>query len=458
MEKVIVIFDVGKTNKKMLLFNQQLKLVYQHGTYLSAIADDDNFECDDIDKIVSWIKSSLETLINEAKYDLISINFSTYGASLVYLDNNGERVTPLYNYLKPMPPGIVEPIYINNGGSAEFCRCTASPALGMLNSGMQILWLKECKPVFFNKVKFILHLPQYLSYCFTGKITSEYTSIGCHTAMWNFDLNTYHTWLSEEGIQLPEPVSSDTLHTCNLANKAIKIGIGIHDSSASLVPYLQNSKEKFILISTGTWSIFMNPFNPEPLTKEQLDKDTLCYISILQQQVKSSRLFLGFIHDANSNRIAGYYQIKPDFYKTVKPNEKIVKKLINRNNRDPVFFKNGFPANYVDEEVDLSSFDDFEEAYHQLVIDLTYKAVESLKLVIPDGDETKAIYISGGFALNELFVRLLATFFPHKQIYNTEISEATALGAAISIYGKTFNKPVPYLNLSINEYKAFSLN
>jgi sugar (pentulose or hexulose) kinase len=458
MEKVIAIFDVGKTNKKMLLFNEQLKLVFQQETYLPTILDDDNFECDDLDQIVIWIKSSIEALIDESKYELVSINFSTYGASLVFLDKDGKRVTPLYNYLKPMPEGIVEPIYHNNGGRDEFCRCTASPSLGMLNSGMQILWLRKCKPDVYDRVKYILHFPQYLSYCLTGKIVSEFTSIGCHTGLWNFDLNFYHSWLSDEGIHLPMPVTNDKLEKYVLSGRTISVGVGIHDSSASLVPYLQNSKEKFILISTGTWCIFMNPFNSEPLTKEQLDKDTLCYMSILQQQVKSSRLFLGFIHDSNSKRIAEYYKIEPDFYKKIRPDDQLIFRLIKKHKKSLLFFKNGFPADYIDKSVDMSSFTDFREAYHQLVIDLTILAVESLKLITPVEDTSKVIYISGGFALNELFVRLLATFIPGKQVYTAKINNATALGAAIAIFAKTFNKPAPDLNLDIKEYKAFSLS
>ena len=134
----------------------------------------------------NWIRESIAGLVESEKYDLKAVNFSTYGATLAYLDENGTRLTPIYNYLKPMDERISENLYKKHGGRDEFCRRTASPALGMLNSGLQPLWLKTEKPEIFAKVRHILHFPQYLSYILTGKIYSEHTSIGCHTALWDY--------------------------------------------------------------------------------------------------------------------------------------------------------------------------------------------------------------------------------------------------------------------------------
>ncbi len=457
MEKVIAIFDIGKTNKKILLFNEELKLVSQQEKEFPAIVDDDNFECDDIDRIVEWMKETVKIIVTEGQYELVAMNFSTYGATLAFISGDGERVSPLYNYLKPMPQGVAEPVYAKYGGIEEFCRCTASPAMGMLNSGLQIRWLKIYKPEVFVRVKNILHFPQYLSYCFTGKVTSEYTSIGCHTALWNFDIMSYHPWLSREGIQLPDPASNSTLYNATVAGKAVSTGIGIHDSSASIVPYLHSTREPFILLSTGTWCICMNPFNNEPLTREQLKKDTLCYISTSQQQVKSSRLFLGHIHDINLQHIAAYYNTHPESFRDIKANPLLVKKLFGQYSGRSVFFPQGVPEKYFDETVDLSLFSDQEEAYHQLIIDLAFLVKESLQLVIPENDKTRLVYISGGFARNEIFVRLLSTLLPGKRVFTSEIDNATALGAALSVYS-VFNNPEPLINMGLKESTKFELH
>ena len=142
-ETVIAIFDIGKTNKKLLLFDDDLRVVSETEQKFSEITDDDGFECDDIEHIENWIKESLSNLVHSDKYDLKAVNFTTYGATLIYLDEEGKRLTPAYNYLKPIEEKIPESLYKRNGGRDEFCRRTASPALGMLNSGIQALWLKD---------------------------------------------------------------------------------------------------------------------------------------------------------------------------------------------------------------------------------------------------------------------------------------------------------------------------
>ena len=452
-KKVIAVFDIGKTNKKILCFDENLDVVYQEESKFPEIKDDDGFECDDIDALESFVSTTLAELVAGGKYEVAAVNFSTYGATLMYLDDKGKRLTPIYNYLKPMPAGIVEPLYDRYGGVEEFSRKTASPALGMLNSGLQALWLKNKKPEVFQQVKSILHFPQYLSYLLTGKITSESTSIGCHTAMWDFDHMTYHPWLAEEGIQLPQPVDNSITFEAEIDGKKVNVGIGIHDSSASLAPYLKGSNEKFILISTGTWGINMNPFNNEPLTADQLEKDSLCFLSINQEQVKSSRLFMGYIHEVNTDRLTKYFGVPEKTFATLKANEEYV--VANWHKK--VFFKDGVPENSIDETVDYSQFGSFEEAYHQLVIDLTRLTIDSLKLIIPEKDDSRYFYISGGFARNEIFVRLIATYFPEKIVYTSEIDNASALGAALVVYDKFGKAEQPELDLGLKEWKAFSI-
>jgi sugar (pentulose or hexulose) kinase len=240
--EVIAIFDIGKTNKKFLLFDAQLKLVHQEEEKFPEILDDDGFPCDDLARMEAWMPACLSAVIKSGKYDVKALNFATYGASLAYLNAQGKRLAPVYNYLKPMPVEVMQGFYETYGGVEEFSRKTASPALGMLNSGLQALWLKRTRPDVFNGVHTVLHFPQYLSYCFTQQLVSEYTSIGCHTAMWDFDRHHYHPWIGRENIALPQPISNSTVYDAVMEGRIIKTGIGIHDSSSSLVPYFEGTR------------------------------------------------------------------------------------------------------------------------------------------------------------------------------------------------------------------------
>lgn len=445
-EPVIAIFDIGKTNKKLILFNNDLKVVDETEQKFAEIPDDDGFECDDIDLIEKWIKESIIKLVHSDKWDLRAVNFTTYGATLVYLDADGKRLTAVYNYLKPISETIPESLYKRNGGRDEFCRRTASPALGMLNSGMQPLWLKSDKPEIFARVKHILHFPQYLSYIITGKIYSEHTSIGCHTAFWDFDNMKYHPWVESHGLNLPEPVAIGTLNEVSLEGKKIQIGIGIHDSSSSLAPYFENSKGKFLLLSTGTWCINMNPFNTEKLTAEQLDKDCLCYMSVTRQPVKSSRLFLGHLHETAVKQITDHFNKPDDYYKKVKTDKQLSSLLKTKYKENKVFFSTGLHSRDLKDHIDLYEFGSVEEAYHQLMNELCDLIIEAINLVLPANDETENIYITGGFSKNELFLDMISDAYPTKLVYTSEIANGSALGAALVISGTK-----PSLNLGLTK-------
>ena len=86
------------------------------------------------------------------------------------------------------------------GPKEQFELETGSPFSGFLNSGLQLYWLKRTKPALFDKIRYSLHFPQYVSYLFTGIPVSDFTSVGCHTGLWDFTRNDYHRWVYDEGI------------------------------------------------------------------------------------------------------------------------------------------------------------------------------------------------------------------------------------------------------------------
>jgi sugar (pentulose or hexulose) kinase len=451
---VIAVFDIGKTNKKLLLFDEQMNVVEQREDKFPTTVDEDGFECDDIELIEQWLVKSVGSLINEKQYLIKALNFSTYGASLAFLNKEGQRLTPIYNYLKEIDPAIQAELFERHGGEAEFCRQTASPALGsMLNSGVQLLWLKKNHPELIKKVEAVLHFPQYLSYLFTKRIVSESTSIGCHTFMWDYDHNRYHSWLKDQQISLPEPVPNNDCITIDVESQSLQVGVGIHDSSASLVPYLKASKEPFVLISTGTWCINMNPFNHSPLTAEQLKCDCLSYMSIDQKPVKSSRLFMGHLHDVNTARLVKHFNVPANSYKTVQTNDALLKSYLDDAATNKVFFKHGMPDNYIDDVCDLKQFESFDEAYHRLMFDLTMLNAASIALISDSNDQVKRIYVSGGFARNEIFVKLMASLYSDKTVFTSEIDNASALGAALVVWHAMAEKDIPEINLGLKEWK-----
>ena len=178
---VIAIFDIGKTNKKVLLFDEQYQIVFEESRKFNEINDEDGFPCEDIHALTAWIRETFSKMLADERFKIKAVNFSAYGASFIYLNERGEVMLPLYNYLKPYPAELQENFYHKYGGQEHLCRQTASPALGNLNSGLQLYRIKVEHPALFNTIRYALHLPQYLSYVLSGSLHSELTSIGRHT-------------------------------------------------------------------------------------------------------------------------------------------------------------------------------------------------------------------------------------------------------------------------------------
>ena len=193
MKNVIAVFDIGKTNKKFFLFDSIFQVCYQKQVELPLEKDDDNYPCESLSHLENWMKTTFKAALELKQYNIEALNFTGYGASLVHIDVEGNTVCPLYNYTKPYPKKLSTQFYKKYGPELSFSTTTGSFEAGMLNSGMQLFWLKYKKPKQFAAIKYSLHLPQYLSYMFSGYPVTDYTTIGCHTALWNYDTNEYHS-------------------------------------------------------------------------------------------------------------------------------------------------------------------------------------------------------------------------------------------------------------------------
>ncbi len=454
--KVKAIFDIGKTNKKFLLFDEHFSVVYRNQVTQDQMEDDDGYPCENLDRLVIWIKEECNKALQQKKYQITDMNFTTYGATLVHLDKNRNVITPLYNYLKPYPDDVAKKFYIRYGGRKRLSLQTASPPMGMLNSGLQLYWLKQKKSEIFAKIDQTLHFPQYISYLFTGYLCSELTSIGCHTAMWDFESGNYHDWIREEGMEvlLPEiqPVSST--RQIDYGRLTVQTGIGIHDSSAALAPFLFATDKPFIQLSTGTWSVAFNPFTSDPLTYEELEKDSLYYMNIYGKPVKASRLFLGNEYTHQLQKIGQYFG-RPKDRIDCEPEFVLFQKLARHESPQHkfIFEKMSSPGVHQSNENngrDLSRFNSYEEACHQLMLDLVLIQLKAMQLVW-GSTEINQIVITGGFSQNDFFTRLLATFLPGKKIYTASIPDASALGAMLVMGNETHNQ---YFIQKLMEWKT----
>ena len=449
-QPVIAVFDIGKTNKKMLVFDARYQVVAEETTSFAEAADEDGFPCEDLDTLSAWISDHVKALRQSEIFHLEAINFSTYGASLIYIDAQGKRIAPLYNYLKPYPPDLLQQFYSEYGDAEKIAVETSSPMMGHLNAGLQLYWLKHRKPALYKELAHVLHFPQYLSYQLTGKLFAENTNVGCHSAMWNFKENVYHRWLQDEGIRskLSTVVKGNQAVMVNSDDDSgkIAIGIGLHDSSAAIIPYLTSFSEPFIIVSTGTWTISLNPFNKDlPQTKE-LHKGCLSYLTYKGDPVKISMLFAGNDHDQQVIRIASHFKLETGHFKSMAYDPLLIQQ-INIGKDDEDLIEKNTQLNSPTEPCvfhlrSLSTYPSAEHAYHQLLVDIINRQAVASQMVVNDS-QVKNMYVDGGFCRNKIYMQLLSDAFPAMNVHATSMIQGSALGAALAIHDEWNGDPLP---------------
>ena len=452
-KKVTAVFDIGKTNKKFFLLDENYKEVYREYTSFEEIQDEDGYPTENIAALQTWLKEVFYRVLEKDDFNIKAINFSTYGASFVHIDQNGEVVTPLYNYTKQIDEKVVADFYKKYGPELELTRTSGSPKSGLLNSGMQLYWIKHTKPEVFKKIKYSMHLPQYLSYIFTGIPVSEYTSIGCHTSLWNYETKDYQDWVYKEEIHkiLPPIVSTETSINMNYNGKRIKVGVGIHDSSSALLPYVRSVKKPFVLVSTGTWSIALNPFSDVPLTEEETKNGCINYMRINGKPVKSSRLFLGNEYKLQVQELTKKFNVHENYHKNIDFNYDTYFEIVKEFKY--CFRWKSFSDTNMPEKTHFL-YHTFDHAYHQLMIELVQLQVKTIKQ-IASIQEIDRLYVDGGFTDNDLYIKLLSYYLRGMKLRTTEASLGSALGAAIAISDSKLNSKFLKKNYALKKHVPF---
>jgi sugar (pentulose or hexulose) kinase len=73
---VIAIFDIGKTNKKLLLFDEHYKVVHEESRQLEETTDEDGFACEDVTTLTDWVKTTFENVLQDERFHVKAVNFS----------------------------------------------------------------------------------------------------------------------------------------------------------------------------------------------------------------------------------------------------------------------------------------------------------------------------------------------------------------------------------------------
>jgi sugar (pentulose or hexulose) kinase len=453
VEYAIAVIDIGMTNKKVAVYDDvlnQLDAKYQN--FAPKIIS--GLQTHDLEGMETWFVLCLKEFAE--KYPIKAIAVTTHGATFVCVGKDGKPSLPCVFYTHEPGDDFHRRFYEQFGKPEELQEKTGTPAFkAMINPAKGLLFAKEQFPDLFKNTNIVLPYPQYWGLRFTGKTGTESTFMGNHTYLWDYKENSlssvaegmglaalipsklYNSWdiLGEITVQFAEETS--------LPQNTI-VTMGIHDSNSALLPHFAKKGERgFILNSTGTWCVIMNPGEPYGFAPEELGKVVFFNISAFGMPIKTAIFIGGQEFEIWSKCIMKFHDKKDipswneDLYRSVLRDKKLflLPELMPGSGQFPSsrarIVEDG--KNYFFEDLANNPprcFSDYERSFAILRISLVMQTQTALERVsLRKGYE---VFTEGGFRKDEPYSRLLSSAFPDNKVFFTNISEATALGAAMT--------------------------
>ncbi|GHU21372.1 hypothetical protein FACS1894172_17440 [Spirochaetia bacterium] len=455
MKYALAVIDIGMTNKKVAVYDDTLhQLSAEYCNFPPELID--GLETHNLAGMESWF---IEKLADAAKhFPVKAITITTHGATFVCVGKDAKPVVPCVYYTYEPGEDFHRRFYEQFGAPEALQQQTGTPAFkSMINPAQGIFFIKEIYPEYFAKTTHLLWYPQYWGFRFTGKTGSEGTYMGCHTYMWNQLENKLSSVAHGLGVDtlIPEQLGNswDILGTITgvLAEKTglspdTIVTMGIHDSNSSLLPYFAKKGEiGFVLNSTGTWCVIMNPVKKYGFSENELGKVVFFNISAFRKPVKTA-IFLGGqefetwskvlmnIHqrkDIPGYNAALYFEILKESQAFLMPELTpgsgqfpLSKARIIENGRNYIF------AEIADKNNIPPVFKDYEKGIALLRISLVLQTLTALERAgLERGAE---VFTEGGFRKDTAYNTLLSSALPDNRVFLTDIAEATAFGAAMT--------------------------
>lgn len=453
MNYAIAVLDIGKTNKKLVIFDDNLKQIDSIYSLFPTLKYE-NLDIEDIEGINSWFIEGLK--IMGSKYPVKVISISTHGATGVCIDKEGKPSVPVVAYTNEVDDAFHNEFYNIAGKREELQVKTATAEVKpLINYAKLLYFLKKKFPVNFRKTDKILLYPQYFSYKLTGIISADFTYAGCHSYLWDFKNWCWSDVADKLGIlsKLPEKInrpgdvlgkiSDEIAEKTGLSPDTI-VTTGIHDSNSSLLPYLIKGEENFILNSTGTWCVVLHPTKELSFAETDLGKMIFYNISANEDLVKTA-IFMGGLEFETYIKILQEIHKREDY---LEEELDLIQEIITENEHfilpgvvkgagqfpdsDPRIIDNGLEFSLkevTEDDVIPPLFRDYKKAYLVIVLSLVIQTKVAIdRINAPAGSP---VYIEGGFRHNKNYIKLLASIFPESPVYITNIVEAASFGAAL---------------------------
>lgn len=450
----IAVLDIGKTNKKILLFDSGLKIVHEEFVRIPEL-EEDNIFLDDIESLKSWILDTFSKL--SKRFNIRVIATSAHGATYALVDKNGQNVAPQVAYNSDPGDEFHKEFYDVCGDPIDLQKSTATPNFNLLiNPSKGIYYTQKKYPDFFAQADHLLLYPQFFGYWLTGSICADPTYVGNHTYLWDFQKNKWSSVVDKLKIRhlLPKSfkdpwdsigiLKDEIVEKTGLSKDTI-VTAGIHDSNASLLPYMVSMKEPFLLNSTGTWCVIMNEKEEVKFEQDELGKVVFYNMNAFWKPIKTA-IFLGgmeFEHYTGffkkENNRADFPPFNPEVYQKVIDEKTAfilpsVAKGIGQFPDSLPRVIEGERVYSLEDIVSGSARPEFFSRYEEALAVLNLSLAIQTKVSFDRADMTKGlqVFTEGGFSKNDSYNTLMTSFYPESSFYLTDLKEASAFGAAIT--------------------------
>ncbi|MGY3563950.1 sugar (pentulose or hexulose) kinase [Bradyrhizobium sp. USDA 4472] len=292
MSQTVAVLDIGKTNVKLAVFSDG-RLLWEKSAPNRVLAGPP-YPHEDVESAWTFF---LDALREAARTHQIGAIVPTAHGAAGALIGESELAAPVMDY-EFAGVEAIEPDYA--GLRPSFSESLSPKVPAGLNLGRQLAYQKWRCPDLFAEARYFVGYPQYWTWRLSGVAVSEVTSLGAHTDLWAPRRGQVSSLVKALGVDhlLPPlrrafdplgPIRPEIAALTGLAPET-QVFCGIHDSNASLLPYLVSRQAPFTVLSTGTWVILMCV----GLSLDQLDPrdDTLANVDALGRPIACGR-FMG---------------------------------------------------------------------------------------------------------------------------------------------------------------------
>ena len=480
MEYAIAVIDIGMTNKKVAVYDDSLRQLDACYLVFNPLVIN-GIECHDLEAMEEWFTEEIK--IFAQKYPVKAISVCTHGATFVCTGKDGKAAVPCVYYTYEPGDDFHNSFYETFGRKEELQAKTGTPAFkALINPAKGIFFAQKQFTDSFKNVTSVLPYPQYWGFRFTGKTGVESTYMGNHTYLWDHEENRLSSVARKLGIGNLIPgklckswdvlgnISDDFAVKTGLSKDTI-VTMGIHDSNSALLPHFAKKGERgFILNSTGTWCVIMNPVEKYGFEPDELGKVVFFNISAFGTPIKTA-IFLGGMEFETWSKLIFKHHGRSDFphwneglYRLILKEKKIflLPELTQGSGQFPssrARITEDGKNYYFDEVMPAPCFDDYEKAFAVLRISLVMQVLTALERAgIKNGNE---VYTEGGFRKDPAYNLLLSSALAGNKVFLTDINEASALGAAMTakmaVSGKTLHDLAEDFRINYLEQEKYSI-